>query len=102
MLRFVAARRANACVMPLTRLLRTESRRTASLVAELLVGLEPPIRPLLKALGRHRHSPLEEAIAPLAWTLGQPEGLWAEAPSFVWTGSLKVWPASLKVWPGIP
>ena len=51
----------------LLRLLRTESPRTATLVAQLLAHREYPVRSVLKALGRHRYSPIESAIAPLVW-----------------------------------
>lgn len=63
----VTALRAPECVPLLLRLLRTESPRTAALVAQLLAPTQYPVRSVLKALGRHRYSPIEAAIAPLVW-----------------------------------
>jgi hypothetical protein len=63
----VAAMRPTQSVPLLVRLLRTESPRTAALVARLLAHSDYPIRSVLKALGRHRYSPIEATIAPLIW-----------------------------------
>ena len=63
----VVALRPSESVPLLLRLLRTESPRTAALVARLLAHADFPVRSVLKALGRHRYSPIEATIAPLIW-----------------------------------
>ncbi|MEL6179375.1 MAG: HEAT repeat domain-containing protein [Myxococcota bacterium] len=52
----------------LVRLLRADAARVVSCAALLLAPLRPPIDKLLKALGRHRGSPLEAQVAPLLWS----------------------------------
>jgi hypothetical protein len=64
---FVALRRPESIPL-LLRLLRTDSPRTAVLVSELLSPFEIPIHLVLKALGRHRYSPIESSVAPLIWS----------------------------------
>ena len=51
----------------LQRLLRTESPRVVPLVARLLTPHAPTTEGILKALGRHRYSPVESEIASLLW-----------------------------------
>jgi len=64
-LRLAVMHRPDHFLALLGRLLRADSVRVVSVAAVLLASIEPPLPLILKALGRHRYSPMEMTIAPL-------------------------------------
>ncbi len=65
--RLAAAFSPAAVQQRLFRLLRTESIRAVRLAALLVAPLQCPTQDILKALGRHRYSPIGACVAPLLW-----------------------------------
>ncbi len=66
----LALRRCPRLAATLYRLLRAEAAQPVAAAAHLLAAVEVSAEGLLKALGRHRYSPLEAEIVPLLWAQG--------------------------------